>query len=252
MLGKVAGIILIALLIVAGAFGYAVYQKYSPLSELAKCGKSCIDYKKVKVERYETPIPDIRIVGADAEKLVMDIPLIIYNPSAKDTETLKIDFDVYMESRHLTKGTLPATKLPGRQNTTFWIKDVVIKSEELKEVLQAAAARHGTELLKQGKANISMTVDLLIYLPIKVSDITVYTFTIPIQIETEIPVDMLKKQEEAKRQIEGVINGILKEAQERLIETPSETPTPVATKVIGISIPTPTALPTLPHILPGR
>ncbi len=119
------------------------------------------------------------------------------------------------------------------------------------------AARHGTELLKQGKANISLTVDLLIYFPIKVSAITVYTFTMPIQIETEIPVDILKRQEEVKRQIEGAASGILEESQKRIKEklpaAPSETtPTPVTTLQKEIPIPSPTALPTFPRILPGR
>ncbi len=239
MLGKIAGIILIAFLIVAG---YTIYQKYSPLKELSDCGKSCIDYKKIKVEQYETPVPDIRIIGADAEKLVMDIPLLIYNPSVKDTETLKLDFDVYMEGKHLTNGELPANKLQGRQNTTIWVKDVTIKSDELKQVLQAVIARDGAELLKQGKANISMTVDVVIILPIKFSAITVYTFTVPIQIETEIPVDMLKKQEEAKGQVDGAVSGILKESKERIQETlPTEvTPTPVATLRREVSIPIPT------------
>jgi len=58
--------------------------------------------------------------------------IIIRNPSAKDTETVKIDFDVSVEGKHLTKGTIPAYELPAKQNTTILIKDVVIKYEERK------------------------------------------------------------------------------------------------------------------------
>ncbi len=132
----------------------------------------------------------------------MDVPIVIRNPSAKNTELLKIDFDVYMEGRHLTKGTLPSNELPSKQNTTIWIKDVVIKYDELGEVLQVVAARHGLEMITKGKVNISMTVNLLIYFPIKISAINVYILKIPLQIETEVPVDMLKQKGEAEKQID--------------------------------------------------
>lgn len=209
-------VILIILLIVIGAIGYTIYQKYSPLAELASCGNNCIDYKKVRVAQYETSVPDIKITNADADKLIIDVPIIIRNPSAKDTETVKIDFDVSMEGKHLTKGTIPAYELPAKQNTTILIKDVVIKYEELGDVLQTVAARHGAEMVREGKANISMTTDLLIYFPIELFSINIYTFTIPIQIETEVPVDMLKQNEEAKKQIEEKVMRSIKEVQEKI------------------------------------
>ncbi|MBU4076416.1 MAG: PEGA domain-containing protein [Euryarchaeota archaeon] len=214
--------ILILFLIVVGAIGYigyTVYQKYSPLAELADCGNNCIDYKKVKVPQYGTSVPDIKITEADAEKLIMDIPIIIYNPSIKDTETVKIDFDVSMEGKHLTKGTIPAYQLPAKQNTTILIKDVVIEYEELGDVLKKVAESHGAEMVGEGKANISMTTDLLIYFPIELFSINIYTFTIPIQIESEVPVDMLKQNEEAKRQVEEKVKTAIKEVQEKIKET---------------------------------
>ncbi|MFA4957565.1 MAG: PEGA domain-containing protein [Candidatus Methanoperedens sp.] len=213
---KTSSIILILLLIVLGAIGYTVYQKYSPLSELANCGNNCIDYKKVQMAQYETSVPDIKITNADTDKLIMDIPIIIRNPSAKDTETIKIDFDVSMEGKHLTKGTIPAYELPAKQNTTILIKDVVIKYEELGEVLQTVAARHGADMVIEGKANISMTTDLLIYFPIELFSINIYTFTIPIQIESEIPVDMFKQKDEAKKQIDEKVKTAITEVQEKI------------------------------------
>ncbi|MFZ3060679.1 MAG: PQQ-binding-like beta-propeller repeat protein [Candidatus Methanoperedens sp.] len=239
---KISWVILIMLLIVMGSIGYTVYQKYSPLAELANCGNNCIDYKKVQVAQYETPVPDIKITNADAEKLIMDVPIIIRNPSAKDTETVKIDFDVSMEGKHLTKGTIPAYELPAKQNTTILIKDVVIKYEELGDVLQKVAERHGAEMVREGKANISMTTDLLIYFPIELFSINIYTFTIPIQIESEVPVDMLKQNEEAKKQIEEKVSTAIKEVQEKIKDTlpaiPTKTvPSPTAT------LPQKTALP---------
>lgn len=248
--GKIAKIILIILLIVAGAIGYTIYQKYSPLAELANCGNNCIDYKKMRAAQYETSVPDIKITEADTDKLIMDVPIIIRNPSTKDTETVKIDFDVSMEGKHLTKGTIPAYKLPAKQNTTILIKDVVIKYEELGEVLQIVAERHGAEMVREGKANISMTIDLLIYFPIEIFDINIYTFTIPIQIESEIPVDMLKQNEEAKRQIEEKLKTALKEVQEKIKGITPTLPTSAPTP----SLPTPIATPTPPlptPTLPG-
>ena len=212
--GKIATIILIILLLVAGSFGYTVYQKYSPLTELADCGNDCIDYKKVGMAQYETSVPDIKITETDIDKLIMDVPIIIRNPSTKDTETVKIDFNVFMEGRHLTKGTIPAYELPATQNTTILIKDVIIKYEELGEVLQIVASRHGGEVVTEGKANISMTTDLLIYFPIEIFSTNIYTFTIPIQIESEIPVDMLKQNEEVKKQIEEKVEGVVEDVQE--------------------------------------
>ena len=50
----------------------------------------------------------------------------------------------------------------------------------------------------EGKANISMTSDLLIYLPVEMFGIKMYTFTIPITIETDVPIDMFKQKEDAK------------------------------------------------------
>lgn len=248
MLGKIAGLVLIIIIVAVGVFGYTIYQKYSSLVELANCGKNCIDYKKVKVMQYETPVSDIKVIGADAEKLTMDVPLVIHNPSTKDTELLKIDFNMYMEGRHLAKGILLAQELPAKQNTTIWIKDVVIKYEELKEVIQVVAARHGVDILKEGKANITMTVDLLIYLPIKISAVNIYTFTIPIQIETEIPVDMLKQKEEANKQIEEKIKETVKEVRERVKESlPATTATPQKT-----ILPSPTSTLPIPTITPKR
>ena len=204
--------------IVIGSFGFTVYQKYSPLAELADCGTNCIDYKKVQFADYETSVPDIKIVGADIEKLIMDIPIVIHNPSIRDTETVKIDFDVYMEGRHLTKGVIPATELPAKQNTTIVIKDVEIKYKELDEVFQVLVAKHGLNMVREGKANISMTTDLLIYFPIEVFSINIYTFKIPVQIETEIPVDMLKQNEETKKQIEEKVKGTIKEVEDKIEE----------------------------------
>ena len=226
----------IILLILVGAIGYTVYLKYSPLTELSNCGNNCIDYKKVKLPQYETSVPDIKITEADAEKLIMDIPIIIYNPSMKDTETVKIDFDVFMEGKHLTKGTIPANQLPAKQNTTILIKDVVIKYEELGDVLQKVAERHGAEMVGGGKANISMTIDLLIYFPIEVFSINIHTFTIPIQIETEIPVDMLKQNEEAKKQIEEKVKGAIKEVQDRE-KLPFTVPTVIPTEIPSLTVP---------------
>ena len=222
---KISWIILIILLIVIGAIGYTIYQKYSPIAELANCGNNCIDYKKVRVAQYETSVPDIKITNADTEKLIMDVPIIIRNPSAKDTETVKIDFDVSMEGKHLTKGTIPAYELPAKQNTTILIKDVVIKYEELGEVLKTVAAKHGAEMVIEGKANISMTIGLLIYFPIEVFSINIYTFTIPIQIETDVPVDMLKQNEEAKKQIEEKVKGAIKDALPTLPNAATPLPT---------------------------
>jgi len=213
---KISWVILIILLFVIGSIGYTVYQKYSPLSELANCGNNCIDYKKVRVAQYETSVPDIKITNSDTEKLIMDIPIIIRNPSAKDTETVKIDFDVSMEGKHLTKGIIPAYQLPAMQNTTILIKDVVIKYEELGEVLQTVTARRGAEMVREGKVNISMTTDLLIYFPIELFSINIYTFTIPIQIESEVPVDMLKQNEEAKKQVEEKVKIVINEVQAQI------------------------------------
>jgi outer membrane protein assembly factor BamB len=242
---KIKGILLIIILIVIGAIGYTIYQKYSPLAELANCGNNCIDYQKVKVAQYETSIPDIKITNADADKLIMDVPIIIRNPSAKDTETVKIDFDISMEGKHLTKGTIPAYELPAKQNTTILIKDVVIKYEELGEVLKTVASKHGAEVVTEGKANISMTTDLLIYFPIEIFGINIYTFTIPIQIESEVPVDMLKQNEEAKKQIEEKVSTAIKEVQEKIKDTlpaiPTKTiPSPTATLPQKTALPLPT------------
>lgn len=258
MLGKFAGIILIIILIAVSAFGYVVYQRYSPLAELAECGKNCIDYKKVKVLQQETPVPDIKIIEADAEKLTMDVPIIIHNPSTKNTEILKIDFDAYMEGRHLTKGTLPSHELPAKQNTTIWIKDVVIKYEELGQVLQVVAARHGAEMVKKGRANISMTINLLIYFPIKISAVNVYIFKIPMQIETEVPIDMLKQKGEAEKQIEETIQKTVKDVGEEIKQvlptsTPERTPQTPTETVLPLSTPTlppPTPMLTPPPTLP--
>ena len=246
MAGKVA-VVAIVLLIVLGVFGYTIYQKYSPLSELAKC-ENCVDYKKIEITHQETPVPDIRIVAADTEKMVMDVPIIIRNPSTKDTETVKIDFDVYMEGRHLTKGTLPAHELPAKRNTTFWIKNVVISYEDLGEVLQVVAARHGAEMVREGKASVAMTVYLLIYFPIKISTINIYTVTIPIQLETEVPVDMLKQKEETEKQIEETIEETIGMVQEEIVGTiptlPPETSPPAATpQKTVLPLPTPTLPP---------
>ena len=242
---KIAGIILIILLIIIGAFGYIVYQKYSPLSELADCGNNCIDYKKVKAVQYETSVPDIKITETDVEKLIMDVPIIIHNPSAKDTKTVKIDFDVSMEGKHLTKGTIPAYELPAKQNTTILIKDVVIKYEELGEVLTTVTEKHGAEMVIEGKANISMTTDLLIYFPIDIFSINIYTFTIPIQIETEVPVDILKQNEDAKKQIEEKVKIAIKEVQDKtnggLPDIPTVIPTPTMAPTSTPTQPLPTS-----------
>ncbi len=246
--------LLIILLILVGAIGYTIYQKYAPLTELSNCGNNCIDYKKVKLPQYETSVPDIKITEADAEKLIMDIPIIIYNPSMKDTETVKIDFDVFMERKHLTKGTIPANQLPAKQNTTILIKDVVIKYEELGDVLQKLAERHGAEMVGGGRANISMTIDLLIYFPIDVFSINIHTFTIPIQIETEVPVDMLKQNEEAKKQIEEKVKEAIKEVQDK-----EKLPFTVPTEIPTITVPAltstiqglPTSTPTQPLPAPS-
>jgi hypothetical protein len=247
---KISWVILIILLFVIGSIGYTVYQKYSPLSELANCGNNCIDYKKVQMAQYETSVPDIKITNADTEKLIMDIPIIIRNPSAKDTETVKIDFDVSLEGKHLTKGTIPAYELPAMQNTTILIKDVVLKYEELGAVLQTVAERHGAEMIIEGKANISMTTDLLIYFPIELFSINIYTFTIPIQIESEVPVDMLKQNEAVKRQIEEKVNIAIKEVQEKIKDMlpaiPAKTiPSPTATLSQEPALPLPT--PSIPQ-----
>jgi len=61
-----------------------------------------------------------------------------------------------------------------------------------------------------------MTTDLLIYFPIELFSINIYTFTIPIQIESEVPVDMLKQNETVKRQIEEKVKTTLKEVQEQI------------------------------------
>ena len=237
--------ILIILLIVIGSMGYTVYQKYSPLSELADCGNNCIDYKKVKVVQYETSVPDIKITETDVEKLIMDVPIIIRNPSAKDTKTVKIDFDVSMEGKHLTKGTIPAYELPAKQNTTILIKDVVIKYEELGDVIKTVTEKHGAEMVIEGKANISMTTDLLIYFPIEIFSINIYTFTIPIQIETEVPVDMLKQNEDAKKQIEEKVKIAIKEVQDKtnggLPDIPTEIPTPTMVPTSTPTQPLPTS-----------
>ena len=233
---KIAGIILIILLIIVGAFGYMVYQKYSPLSELAKC-ENCIDYKKVNIVQYEASVPDIKITGVDVEKLIIDVPIIIHNPSTKDTETVKIDFDIYMEGRHLTQGTIPAYELPAKQNTTILIKDVAIKYEELGEVLQIVGEKHGTEIVREGKANIMMTIDLVIYFPIEIFDINIYTFSIPVTIETEVPIDMLNQKEGAEKQID-----------EKLEELASTLTIEPSLPVSEPSIPKPTtAVPTIPE-----
>lgn len=209
MSGKIVSILLMIILILAGAIGYTIYEKYSPLAELANCGNNCIDYKKVRMAQYETSVPDIKFTNADTEKLIMDVPIIIRNPSSKDTETVRIDFDVSMEGKYLAKGTIPVYELPAKQNTTILINDIVIKYEELGEVIQIVAARHGAEIVRGGKADISMTTDLLIYFPIDVFSINIYTFTIPYQIETEVPVELLMQNEEVKRQIEEKIKDML-------------------------------------------
>ena len=241
---KTLWIILIILLIIFGAFGYIVYQKYSPLSELAKC-ENCIDYKKVNILQYESSVPDIKITGVDVEKLIIDVPIIIHNPSIKDTETVKINFDIYMEGRHLTQGTIPAYELPAKQNTTILIKDVAIRYEELGEVLQIVIEKHGAEVVREGKANISMTTDLLIYFPIEIFSINIYTFTIPIQIETEVPVDMLKQNEDAKKQIEEKVKIAIKEVQDKtnggLPDIPTEIPTPTMVPTSTPTQPLPTS-----------
>lgn len=208
------------------------------MAELANCGNNCIDYKKVRVAQYETSVPDIKITNAGTDKLSMDVPIIIRNPSSKDTETVKIDFDVSMEGKHLTKGTIPVYELPAKQNTTILINDVVIKYEELGEVLQVVAARHGTEIVRGGKANISMTADLLIYFPIEVFSINIYTFTIPYQIETEVPVDLLKQNEEVKRQIEEKIKDTLPAIPTKTIPSPKAAlPQKTALSIPAPSIP---------------
>ena len=236
-MGKIFGVILITFLIIFGVFGYIVYEQYSPLAELAECGTTCIDYKKVQISDYETPVPDIKIIGADTEKLVMDIPIVIHNPSIRDTETVKIDFDIYMEGRHLTKGVIPANELPAKQNTTILIKDVEMKYEEFAEVLQVLVARHGIEMVKNGNVNVSIAADLKIYFPIKIYNINIYTFCIPIMIETEVPIDMIKQKTEAEKQID-----------EKLEELASALTIEPSLPVSEPSIPKPTtAVPTIPE-----
>lgn len=211
---------IIIFVVVIGAIGYPAYKKYSPLAELADCGEDCIDYKKVQIPEYATRVPDITIVEADADTLIMDIPIIIFNPSEKNTQTLKIDFDVYMEGKHLTKGIIPARDLPTKQNTTIIMEDVELKYTELAEVLQVVAARHGAEMVIEGEANISMTTDLVIYFPIEIFNINMYTYAIPITIETEIPVDMLTKKEYVNRGMENIIEPVPEITKTGLIPTP--------------------------------
>src|SRR5574341_1093459 len=124
MPGKFIRIIVIIFLIGGVAFGYAAYQKYSSLLELEKCGINCI----------EIPVQNINIAGVDTEKSVIDIPVIIRNPSTKDIEMGNIDFDMYMEGRHLTNGVIPANVLQARQRTTIWVKNVVMKRQDIVEV----------------------------------------------------------------------------------------------------------------------
>ncbi|MFV9630409.1 MAG: hypothetical protein ACNYWM_04995 [Methanosarcinales archaeon] len=224
---KIAGIILIILLIIVGAFGYIVYQKYSPLSELAKC-ENCIDYKKVNIMQHETSLPDIKITNVDRDKLVMDVPIIIHNPSTEDMEMLKIDFDLYMEGKHLIKGTVPVYELPAKQNTTILIENVEIRYEELEQVLQVVIKKHGAGVVREGKANISMTTKLLIHVPIEILSINIYTFRFPVLIKTEVPVDMLKRNEDAKDQIKEKVKEAIKEVQDKmndgLLEIPKVIP----------------------------
>ncbi len=181
MLGKITGIVLIIVLIVVGASGY---QKYSSLLELEKCGINCI----------EIPVQNIKAAGMDTEKSVIDIPVIIRNPSTKDIEMGIIDFDIYIEGRHLTKGIIPANVLQAKQNTTIWVKNIVMTREDLVAVSQAVVARYGKEIINQGKANISTTVNLLVYIPFKIYNINIYTFKVPIQMVTEIPFDLSNNQ----------------------------------------------------------
>ncbi|MDF1556563.1 MAG: hypothetical protein P1P80_00050 [ANME-2 cluster archaeon] len=110
---------------------------------------------------------------------------------------MKIDFDIYMEERYLTSGTIPSSELPARENTTTIIEDVELMYKELEEVLLVVAARHGPEMVMEGRANISTTIDMMIFLPIEVFGINIYTFTIPITIESDVPVDIFKEQKEA-------------------------------------------------------
>jgi len=67
---------IIIFVVVIGAIGYPTYKKYFPLTELADCGEDCIDYKKVQILEYATRVPDIKIVEADADTLIMDIPML--------------------------------------------------------------------------------------------------------------------------------------------------------------------------------
>ena len=59
-----------------------------------------------------------------------------------------------------------------------------------------------------------MTSDLLIYLPVEMFGIKVYTITIPITIETDVPIDMLKQKDDTKNQIEDAIIETVTEMQE--------------------------------------
>ncbi len=69
-----------------------------------------------------------------------------------------------------------------------------------------------------------MTTKLLIYVPVEILSINIYTFKFPILIKTEVPVDILKRNEDAKEQIEEKVKRAIKEVQDKMNEGLLEIP----------------------------
>ena len=74
-----------------------------------------------------------------------------------------------------------------------------------------------------------MTTDLVIYFPIEIFNINIYTHAIPITIETEIPVYMLTKKEYVNRGMENIIDPV-PEIQNEISKT-GLIPTPDTTEL---------------------
>lgn len=150
-------IVLFFLLLVVfggGVVAFGEYQKYAYLKEARW------DVQKREIEGLW--VPDVRLTWVSAQdKVRMDIPLVIENPTDRYIEFVGLDFDIFVWGRYMGSGEIPGVyKIPAGKNASIWIRDFGMRRKEFENYAFTA--------IRGGNYKVDIAIEVTVHRPLPI------------------------------------------------------------------------------------